>query len=373
MANFERKTIIDIDKIIKRGIKNKPSSIKLSSETPRRQFTKGPSSSSTVGGGGNLQLLTVKKGQQATPVYDTAQDILTKNKIGQDILGTRGFKTWSETVKSATASKMNKLSSFKPQTWKGKEKLGVLLFTGFQPPDTLSDKNATVTKQSPDSETVTIQDQEEEPIKKIIPDTTTTSITDTDTAVDTAQDSETAQIPITDTKSTTTPTTTITGETTSSTTSTTTTSKGGGGLPPSFFKLNSKNLLGKNKKIAFDVYVREKGKFIKASKKPLPKNKALNFGADIVDRSSAVTFKIIKSKRKTSMIDDFSFLYQHKFRNKKPNSKIKQNPVFIEKNKFRIDTPGELRGITARGILANKRKSAFKGFGKKLNLKKGIF
>ena len=376
LFNFQKKKVLDLNKLTEKKI-----SFSSSRPTEKvRQFSKKPSTTrggtiTSDGSSGQSSILlgVTKEQAKQSARYSTANEILTRNKIGQDIFGTRGFKTWSEQTVQQTSENIKKITSFKPQTWKDKEKLGVLLFTGVKPIETLSDKNATVTKQTPDSETIIIQDQEEEPLIKTVPDTKTKIISDTDTASDTKQGQESTQIPITDTSATTTTTPTPTPTPTPTTTDSNITKETGGGIPPFFFKIKPNYFTSNKKRNAFDVYIRQKGKFTKLNKKPLPKNKALNFGADIVDESSAVSFQIKKSKKKTSMIDDFSFLYNHKFRNKKNKSKIKENPVFIEKNKFRIDTPGELKDITAKGIMKNRRKGLLKGFSKRINLKKGIF
>jgi hypothetical protein len=101
----------------------------------------------------------------------------------------------------------------------------------------------------------------------------------------------------------------------------------------------------------YDVYIREKGKYFKANKVPKNYAAAFNFGAEVVDNSAAATFKIKKSKGKAKIKDDFldPFL-KNKFR--EPKSKKKDK--FIEKNTYRIDTAGELRGITAKGLLAQR-------------------
>ncbi len=103
---------------------------------------------------------------------------------------------------------------------------------------------------------------------------------------------------------------------------------------------------------AFDVLVKEKGKLLKANTKPLPKNKALNLGADITDNSAAATFTIRKSNKKTKLRDDLRFAKISKFR--------KKGNFFIELNRNRIDSPGELQGITAKGLIALRKKAATK-------------
>ena len=110
------------------------------------------------------------------------------------------------------------------------------------------------------------------------------------------------------------------------------------------FKLEK---LRKQKQEAYNVYAKEKGNFIKVNKEPLPKNKALNLGSKVVDNTASATFKI-KEYGKTEKADDFIFFRRNKFR--------KKNDNYIEKNTYRIDTQGEIQGITVKGWLARRKK-----------------
>ncbi|KKN65111.1 hypothetical protein LCGC14_0484990 [marine sediment metagenome] len=113
-------------------------------------------------------------------------------------------------------------------------------------------------------------------------------------------------------------------------------------------------------KETFVPLVKEKGgkRFIRVSKKALPRNKAINLAADIVDQSTAASFKIRKAKRRTKAQDDFRPLLQNKFRQPVPKSKLRGKGILIEKNINRIDSVGERRGITAKGLMALRRKRA---------------
>mgnify|MGYP003146005024 CR=1 FL=1 len=118
---------------------------------------------------------------------------------------------------------------------------------------------------------------------------------------------------------------------------------------------------------AFDVFAREKGRLVKVNKKPLLETQANNRGADIVDNSSAASFILKKTKKKAeAFFDDPFFFKADKFR--RPAKKSKLPPkTFVEKKTFRIDSPGELKGITAKGLLAQRvkraKESLFGGFG----------
>jgi hypothetical protein len=110
------------------------------------------------------------------------------------------------------------------------------------------------------------------------------------------------------------------------------------------------NLKGKDKitqkQQGYDVLVREKGKFVKVNKKPKPFNRAWNLGASVTDNTSAATFKLEKSG-----MTDLPETFKNQFLKQKFSEK---NGKYIEKNKHRIDTPGEIQGITVKGWLAQK-------------------
>ena len=108
----------------------------------------------------------------------------------------------------------------------------------------------------------------------------------------------------------------------------------------------------------FIPLVREKGgkRFFAVTRKPLPFNKARNLAASIVDRSTAASFKLKQSKKGVKVRDDLRFNLKNKFRKPVPRSPLAGKGVSIEKNKNRIDSPGERAGITAKGLLALQRK-----------------
>ncbi len=115
----------------------------------------------------------------------------------------------------------------------------------------------------------------------------------------------------------------------------------------------------------FDVFVKEKAKgsrFFRANKVPLRRNRALNFGAGIVDNSAARTFKLVASRKRPvkDRVDDAGFNLRAKFRQPKPKGKIARvpKPVFVELTRFAIDSAGERAQITAKGLIARRRQSA---------------
>lgn len=111
-------------------------------------------------------------------------------------------------------------------------------------------------------------------------------------------------------------------------------------------KFNDKEKGFNNLIQGYNVLVKEKGRFIKVNKQPLPENKAKNLGADVVDNTPTAQFKLKRAK-KIKADDTNKFFKSSKFRAK--------NGSYIERNAFRIDSPGELNGITVKGWLKNKK------------------
>jgi hypothetical protein len=112
----------------------------------------------------------------------------------------------------------------------------------------------------------------------------------------------------------------------------------------------------------YDTYVLDKDKWIKANKGNEKSNYygALKLGADVTDNSSSRSFKI---KPTTGKITNY-YPYQPqliKFYQPSKTGKPKLTTAFIEKTKYLIDTAGERQQITAKGIIANRRKT-FRGF-----------
>jgi len=133
-------------------------------------------------------------------------------------------------------------------------------------------------------------------------------------------------------------------------------------IPPDD-KEKGKSFVGstKLKGKGYDVYVKERSMFHGKITKPttfkkvnttaLTKDKALSLGATIADNTAAISFKIKPTKEKPtkSLISTKSFKsLEHKF--------TKKNNVYIEKNKHRLDTPGEQRNISLLGRQSKKKK-----------------
>ncbi len=110
----------------------------------------------------------------------------------------------------------------------------------------------------------------------------------------------------------------------------------------------------------FDAQVKKKGKFVTINEMPLPKNRALNLALREADRSPAVTARTVMAKRPTDVLIDESVdgILLSKFQRRL--DKEGKGSVFVEKNMFRLDSLGELRGIQKKGVSA--RRKAFGGF-----------
>jgi hypothetical protein len=114
--------------------------------------------------------------------------------------------------------------------------------------------------------------------------------------------------------------------------------------------------------VAFDVYVKKRqwvdGERIrgteweKANPHPLTRYDALSLGSTIIDNTAKASFKIKqttgKPKSLRRKVTSWGMV-QHEYSEKRPN-------YLVEESLFRIDSPGELKEITMRGIEANRRK-----------------
>ncbi len=97
--------------------------------------------------------------------------------------------------------------------------------------------------------------------------------------------------------------------------------------------------------------VRRGGEFNIVSSEILPRREALILGAEIVDQSAAQTFKLERSDE--DLVIGSKRKLRFDFTNALSKIKFKGNDVFGEKQKNLIDTAGELREITFKGIQAS--------------------
>lgn len=108
-------------------------------------------------------------------------------------------------------------------------------------------------------------------------------------------------------------------------------------LPPTI----TKNTGGRDYQ-GYNVYVKEGGQYTRVNRKPLPKNKALNLGAEITDNTLSQQFKLARSKR-TRIKDDTGFYLGNKF--------SYSQGTYKEKKGYAIDSLGEVQGINAKRYL----------------------
>ena len=103
-------------------------------------------------------------------------------------------------------------------------------------------------------------------------------------------------------------------------------------------------------KTGFDVLVKRKGGFTKANKILLEEGSAYALGQAITEGTAARSFIVVKSQRKgrTQKLNLPGFSPDRYYSSK--------SNAIVERSKFAINTPGELREITYKGIWANKTK-----------------
>jgi len=115
-----------------------------------------------------------------------------------------------------------------------------------------------------------------------------------------------------------------------------------------------------SKERGYDVFVKERSmfhgeiirptKFKKENINVLTKRDALGLGATIADETPAVSFKIKPTEGSPK-----SSLRTHKPIEKLIHKFRKKGDVYIEKNPYRLDSPGEQKGISELGRLSRKR------------------
>jgi len=122
--------------------------------------------------------------------------------------------------------------------------------------------------------------------------------------------------------------------------------------------------------VGYDVYVRKKRKDVKVNKQALTRESALSKGARLVDSTPAVTFKIRPNKKAKTVVntkDKYFRDKEYKFRNYSLKTGKRYEDTWFEKNKYRIDSPGERKGITKKGQRARKSKPLLGSFNIKIN------
>jgi len=130
----------------------------------------------------------------------------------------------------------------------------------------------------------------------------------------------------------------------------------------------------KGKRVGYNTYVKDKGKYKKVTIRPHTKEAAKDIGARITDTTTGASFKIqpikqtkiIKGKKRTLVKkfeqeelvkgDNYFKMAANKFRNYmiKRGKKIPLQNQWIEKRGKRSDTPGEKMGLTVAQIKARR-------------------
>ena len=131
-------------------------------------------------------------------------------------------------------------------------------------------------------------------------------------------------------------------------------------IPPFLLPFTEEEGLTREEKQGYQVWVKDRyivhGKkkyeerFIKIGH-PMTRQDAMGYGATIVDESAAASFKIQPTNKPASKpefpIGNWDLMHDMFY---------KYNDIFIEQTAHRISTPGEIREISARGWVAERRK-----------------
>lgn len=111
--------------------------------------------------------------------------------------------------------------------------------------------------------------------------------------------------------------------------------------------------------VKVDATKKHKARWVSITKEPLPMNQAKGIAAYVTDNTVSRSFKLKESKKKPKPNPSYNMLWgtkQHKFRPKIKKGQKMQNPPWIEKTKYAIDTTGEFQGITVQGWKAQRNK-----------------
>ncbi len=114
---------------------------------------------------------------------------------------------------------------------------------------------------------------------------------------------------------------------------------------------------GKGRKLkapGWNAVVKRRGKIVKLTPNPVTRSTALSVGGQFVDRGPAASFEIRKTKKNARgpEVDTFG---QRKFKFRQ--RRTKQALLLVEKRRYRIDSPGEVAGISLQGNFAQLDRS----------------
>jgi hypothetical protein len=116
--------------------------------------------------------------------------------------------------------------------------------------------------------------------------------------------------------------------------------------PTDFGFIKKKKKKQQNIMKGFDVEVRKAGKWIKATSMPLQETEALKLGAKITETTPRASFRLTESVGTPSVMKVNYNFAPERFRQPISRGMQSSGKIFIEKSKYRINTPGELKGIT---------------------------
>jgi len=116
------------------------------------------------------------------------------------------------------------------------------------------------------------------------------------------------------------------------------------------------------KETGYNVYMYEKNKQVKANVSPLPKQEAERLGRDIADNSLSASYRVTKTNinvpsSKRSRLATGGYVPESKFYESKSKNR---KGFFVEKEKNRLDSFGERKGIKASQLIS-ERKNKIKG------------
>jgi hypothetical protein len=103
------------------------------------------------------------------------------------------------------------------------------------------------------------------------------------------------------------------------------------------------------RRYAYNLFIRRNNKYIRANKQPLTALSANNLGHQIVENNAARSFYLKRVAGKPTTMPNLQPMPFYQYRNPVSNSKLSKIS-FVEKSKYAINTPGELRQITFRRL-----------------------
>ena len=123
-------------------------------------------------------------------------------------------------------------------------------------------------------------------------------------------------------------------------------------LPPKMYIGKPSKALSMPKQSGFRLEVRRKGKWMPAFKGVFTKESAHGLAQQLVGGTPLASYRISKAYGIPKMVAGLPKYKPEQFRMQIKGGKKVPSGVFVEKTKFRIDTPGEFKGITSKGLEA---------------------